>query len=121
MKRKIKSQCLESAGRLAPSLVTLKNCAEAVTRVQKNYRRGKHIAAKLFFMRSTLDLPDPLMREALHRPAGRLSAPARSPAPAFQRENSNALPTLQTLSNAQLGALLDAEDAGHGFRGSKPR
>lgn len=72
-------------------------------------------------MRTTLDLPDPLMREALQRPAGLLSAPARSPAPVFQRENSDALPTMQALSNAQLGALLDAEDAGHGLRGSKPR
>ena len=86
-------------------------------------------------MRVTLDLPDPLMREAkaraamdgvklkdyfaamvreaLQRPAGLLSAPARSPAPVFRRQNSAALPTLPVLSKAQLGALLDAEDAGH--------
>jgi hypothetical protein len=86
-------------------------------------------------MRTTLDLPDALMRElkaraamdgvklkdyfaamvreALQRPAGPLAAPARSPAPVFQRKNADALPPLPVLSNAQLGALLDAEDAGH--------
>jgi hypothetical protein len=86
-------------------------------------------------MRTTLDLPDALMRElkaraamdgvklkdyfaamvreALQRPPGPLAAPARSPAPVFQRKNADALPPLSVLSNAQLGALLDAEDAGH--------
>jgi len=86
-------------------------------------------------MRTTLDLPDPLMRElkaraamdgvklkdyfaalvreALQRPAGPLTAPARSPAPVFRRTNADALPPLPVLSNAQLGALLDSEDAGH--------
>lgn len=85
-------------------------------------------------MRTTLDLPDPLMRElkaraamdgvklkdyfaamvreALLRPPGAASPPARSPAPVFQRKNPGALPTLPVLNNAQLGALLDAEDAG---------
>jgi hypothetical protein len=86
-------------------------------------------------MRTTLDLPDPLMRqlkaraamegvklkdyfaamvrEALLRPTGTLTTPARSPVPVFQRKNPESLPTLPVLSNAQLGALLDAEDAGH--------
>jgi len=85
-------------------------------------------------MRTTLDLPDPLMRElkaraamdgvklkdyfaamvreALQRPPGAAAAPVRSPAPVFQRQNPATLPTLPVLSNAQLGALLDAEDAG---------
>ena len=85
-------------------------------------------------MRTTLDLPDPLMRElkaraamdgvklkdyfaamvreALLHPPGAAATPARSPTPVFQRKNPGALPTLPVLNNAQLGALLDAEDAG---------
>jgi len=86
-------------------------------------------------VRVTLDLPDPLMREAkaraamegvklkdyfaaivreaLQRPTGTLTTPARSPVPVFERKNPELLSTLPVLSNAQLGALLDADDAGH--------
>jgi hypothetical protein len=85
-------------------------------------------------MRTTLDLPDPLMRElkaraamdgvklkdyfaamvreALQRPPGGATAPTRSPAPVFRRSNPDALPILPVLSKAQLGELLDSEDAG---------
>ena len=82
-------------------------------------------------MRTTLDLPDPLMRElkaraalegvklkdyfaaivqaALQRPVG--VAPARSPAPVFHRPNAQELSAMPVLTNAQLHAILDAEDA----------
>ncbi len=87
-------------------------------------------------MRTTLDLPDPLMRElkaraalegvklkdyfariaqaALQRPPAVQGAPKRSPVPVFQRKNAKPMPTL---SNAQLYAELDAQDAAkHGAR-----
>ena len=81
-------------------------------------------------MRTTLDLPDPLMREikaraalegvklkdyfaamarlALQRPLATGAAPKRSPAPVFHRVNANPIPAM---SNADLYALLDEEDA----------
>jgi hypothetical protein len=81
-------------------------------------------------MRTTLDLPDPLMREvkaraalegvklkdyfakivqaALQRPVGLPAATQRSPAPVFHR--SDAKP-IASMNNAQLNALMDAEDA----------
>ena len=81
-------------------------------------------------MRTTLDLPDPLMREikaraalegvklkdyfanmarlALQRPPATGAAPKRSPAPVFHRANANPIPVM---SNADLYALLDEEDA----------
>lgn len=87
-------------------------------------------------MRTTLDLPDPLMREikaraalegvklkdyfaklaqmALQRPAASSVAPKRSPAPVFHRPKAKRMPAM---SNAQLYAALDAEDAAkHGKR-----
>jgi len=107
----------------------------AASYIQKNAALQKSTLLLSCFMRVTLDLPDPLMREAkacaamdgvkltdyfaaivreaLHRPKGLLSAPARSPVPVFRRQNSDALPTLPVLRKAQLGALLDAKDAGH--------
>jgi hypothetical protein len=81
-------------------------------------------------MRTTLDLPDPLMRELkaraalegvklkaylarmvetdLHRPALGRSEPRRSPAPVFHRKAAKPMPAL---SNARLNALMDAQDA----------
>jgi hypothetical protein len=81
-------------------------------------------------MRTTLDLPDPLMRElkaraaleglklkdyfaavvqaALQRPVALPQAAQRSPAPVFLR--ANALP-MPALDNAALYAAMDAEDA----------
>jgi len=53
-----------------------------------------------------------MVREALQRPPGGTSAPARSPIPVFRRSNPDALATLPVLNNAQLGELLDSEDAG---------
>jgi hypothetical protein len=80
-------------------------------------------------MRTTLDLPDPLMREikvraaqegiklkdyfarlvqtALQQPTKTAQAPARSPAPVFQRVAAKPMPAL---SNAELNRLLDAQD-----------
>ncbi len=81
-------------------------------------------------MQTTLDLPDPLMRElkaravlegvslkdyytgivqaALARPIATSAAPQRSPVPMFRRANSKPMPAM---SNADLYALLNAEDA----------
>lgn len=81
-------------------------------------------------MRTTLELPDPLMREikaraalegmklkdyfaamarsALQRPPSSGAAPKRSPAPVFHRPNAKPIPAM---SNADLYALLDKEDA----------
>lgn len=87
-------------------------------------------------MRTTLDLPDPLMRElkaraalegvklkdyfakiaqiALQRPVATTAEPQRSPVPVFRRTNAKPMPTL---SNAQLYAALDVQDAAaHGTR-----
>jgi hypothetical protein len=84
-------------------------------------------------MRTTLDLPDPLMREvkaraaleglklkeyfamlvqaALKNPIGAPAAVQRSPAPVFHRAQAKPMPAM---SNAQLTAIMDAEDAaGH--------
>ena len=82
------------------------------------------------FMRTTLDLPDPLMRElkaraalegvklkdyfadivqaALQRPVATGNARQRSPVPVFRRAKSKPMPAM---SNAELYAALDAEDA----------
>jgi hypothetical protein len=87
-------------------------------------------------MRTTLDLPDPLMRELkarvalegvklkdylarmveadLHRPALARSAPQRSPAPVFHRKAARPMPEL---SNARLNAMMDAQDAAKASRG----
>ena len=87
-------------------------------------------------MRTTLDLPDPLMRELkaraalegvklkaylarmveadLHRPALGRSEPVRSPAPVFHRKAAKPMPAL---SNARLNALIDAQDAAKATRG----
>jgi hypothetical protein len=84
-------------------------------------------------MRTTLDLPDPLMREvkaraalegvklkdyfakivqaALQRPVP--AATGRSPVPVFHR--SNAKP-IASMSNAQLNAMMDAEEAASAAR-----
>lgn len=81
-------------------------------------------------MRTTVDLPDPLMREikaraalegvklkdyfaklaqmALQRPVAAGAAPKRSPAPVFRRAKAKPIPAM---SNAALYALLDKEDA----------
>jgi hypothetical protein len=81
-------------------------------------------------MRTTLDLPDPLMRElkaraalegvklkdyfakiaqtALQRPIATDAAPKRSPVPVFRRTNAKPMPAM---SNAQLYAAMDAQDA----------
>lgn len=81
-------------------------------------------------MRTTLDLPDPLMRElkaraalegvklkdyfarivqtALSRPSAAGAVPKRSPAPVFRRAKAKPMPKM---SNAQLHAALDAQDA----------
>ena len=80
-------------------------------------------------MRTTLDLPDPLLREvkaraamegiklkdyfarlveaALQRPSLAASQPKRSPAPVFKRKAAKPMPAL---SNAQLNALMDEQD-----------
>lgn len=87
------------------------------------------------FMRTTLDLPDPLMRElkaraalegvklkdyftnivqaALERPVRTGAAPQRSPVPVFHRAKSRPMPVM---SNADLYAKLDAEDAARAKR-----
>ncbi len=81
-------------------------------------------------MRTTLDLPDPLMRElkaraalegvklkdyftnivqeALERPLATGAAPQRSPVPVFRRTKAKPMPAM---NNADLYAALDAEDA----------
>ena len=81
-------------------------------------------------MRTTLDLPDPLLREvkaraamegiklkdyfarlveaALQRPSLAASEPKRSPAPVFKRKGAKPMPAL---SNAQLNALMDLQDS----------
>jgi hypothetical protein len=82
-------------------------------------------------MRTTLDLPDPLMREvkaraaleglklkeyfanlvqaALQRPVGgSTAATQRSAAPVFDRAHAKRIPAM---GNAQLSAIMDAEDA----------
>jgi hypothetical protein len=87
-------------------------------------------------MRTTLDLPDPLMRElkaraalegiklkdyfakiaqsALQRPVATYAEPQRSPVPVFSRTNAKPMPTM---SNAQLYAAMDEQDAvAHGTR-----
>lgn len=87
-------------------------------------------------MRTTLDLPDPLMRElkaraalegvklkdyfakiaqkALQHPVSLDAATKRSAAPVFHRAKAKPMPAM---SNAQLYAALDAQDAkGHGKR-----
>ena len=80
-------------------------------------------------MRTTVDLPDPLMREikaraalegvklkdyfarlvqaALQRPAELMGPPRRSLAPVFHRALAKPMPAL---SNAELHALMDAQD-----------
>lgn len=84
-------------------------------------------------MRTTLDLPDPLMRElkaraalegvklkdyfaniaraALQRPVSTGNAQQRSPVPVFVRTSAKPMPAM---SNAQLYAELDAQDAASG-------
>lgn len=81
-------------------------------------------------MRTTLDLPDPLLREvkaraamegiklkdyfarlveaALQRPSLAASQSRRSPAPVFKRKGAKAMPAL---SNAQLNAMMDQQDS----------
>lgn len=81
-------------------------------------------------MRTTLDLPDPLMREvkaraaleglkfkeyfanlvqaALQRPVGSAAATQRSAVPVFNRAHAQPMPAM---SNAQLSAIMDAQDA----------
>ena len=80
-------------------------------------------------MRTTLDLPDPLLREvkaraamegiklkdyfarlveaALQRPSLAAAQPKRSPAPVFKRKAARPMPAL---SNGQLNALMDEQD-----------
>lgn len=80
-------------------------------------------------MRTTLDLPDPLMRElkaraalegvklkdflarmvqsALQKPLQAQSLPGRSPAPVFARPSAKPMPLM---SNAELNAILDDHD-----------
>ena len=80
-------------------------------------------------MRTTFELPDPLMRAmkaraalevssskdyfarlvqaALQRPAGAVRPPARSPAPVFRRTSAKPMPVL---TNAELHALMDAQE-----------
>ena len=80
-------------------------------------------------MRTTVDLPDALMREikaraalegvklkdyfarlvqaALQRPAEFAGPAGRSPAPVFRRTSAKPMPAL---SNAELHALMDAQD-----------
>ena len=80
-------------------------------------------------MRTTLDLPDPLLREvkaraamegiklkdyfarlveaALQRPSLAAAQSKRSPAPVFKRKAARPMPAL---SNAQLNALMDEQD-----------
>ena len=82
------------------------------------------------FMRTTLDLPDALMRElkaraaldgmklkdyfaniarmALQQSSETTKSPERSPAPVFKRLHAAAMPAMR---NAELHAALDAEDA----------
>ncbi len=84
---------------------------------------------KVLFMRTTLDLPDPLMRDvkacagleglklkeyfanlvqaALKHPVGVPAAMLRSPAPVCHRAQAKPMPAR---SNAQLTAIMDAED-----------
>ena len=86
-------------------------------------------------MRTTLDLPDPLMRElkaraalegvklkdyftnivqaALQRPLATGAAPQRSPVPVFRRTKAKPMPAM---SNADLYAALDATDAARAKR-----
>lgn len=86
-------------------------------------------------MRTTLDLPDPLMRElkaraalegvklkdyfarivqtALQRPLATAAAPKRSPVPVFRRAKAKPMPAM---SNVQLYAALDAQDAARAKR-----
>jgi hypothetical protein len=86
-------------------------------------------------MRTTLDLPDALMREvkaraalegvklkdyfakivqaALQRPVGVPAATQRSPVPVFHRANAKPIPAM---SNAQLNAIMDAEEAASAAR-----
>lgn len=81
-------------------------------------------------MRTTLDLPDPLMRElkaraalegvklkdflartvqaALQKPLPTQSLPERSPVPVFVRAAAKPMPVM---SNAELNALMDGIDA----------
>ena len=81
-------------------------------------------------MRTTLDLPDPLLREvkaraamegiklkdyfarlveaALQRPSLAVSEPKRSPAPVFKRKGARPMPAL---GNAQLNAMMDQQDS----------
>ena len=81
------------------------------------------------FMRTTLDLPDNLMRElksraalegvklkdyfaniaqaALQRPASSTEPAARSPVPVFKRSGAKAMPVM---SNSELYAILDYKD-----------
>ena len=87
-------------------------------------------------MRTTLDLPDALMRELkaraalegvklktylarmveadLQRPALGRAQPQRSPAPVFHRKAAKPMPAL---SNARLNALVDAQDAAKATNG----
>lgn len=80
-------------------------------------------------MRTTLDLPDTLMRElkaraalegvklkdyfasiaqaALQKPVSSAALPARSPLPVFKRSGAKPMPAF---SNAELYAILDAKD-----------
>ena len=80
-------------------------------------------------MRTTLDLPDNLMRElksraalegvklkdyfaniaqaALLRPASSTEPPPRSPLPVFKRSGAKAMPAM---SNSKLYAILDSKD-----------
>ena len=81
-------------------------------------------------MRTTLDLPDPLMRElkaraamegvklkdyfakmveaALQRSTLGSTEPRRSPVPVFRRKGAKPMPDM---TNAELNTLLDAQDA----------
>ena len=84
-------------------------------------------------MRTTLDLPDPLMRElkaraamegvklkdyfatmvrdALQKPPALASEQVRSQVPVFARKGVKKLPPRPSLSNRQISALLDASDS----------
>lgn len=89
----------------------------------------EQVCSEPVFMRTTFELPDPLMREmkardalegvklkdyfvrlvqaALQRPAGAVRPPAQSRAPVFRRTPAKPMPVL---TNAELHALMDAQE-----------
>jgi hypothetical protein len=52
-----------------------------------------------------------LVQAALQRPVGASAAAVRSPAPVFHRTRAEPLPPMPSLTNAQLNAILDGQDA----------